>query len=86
MQEPTPSTEKSLNVLLRQIKGLTSTHDPGMQQLDDNLNFITHSEALPHQLQCLLWTTKNTQTGGSAATHHQLYQLSYLHCTKFLNI
>jgi len=34
-RNPTPSTEKSQNALLKQIKGQTSAHEPGVQQLDD---------------------------------------------------
>ena len=47
-RNPTPSTEKSLNVLLKQIKGLTSTHDPGVQQLDDKLYYtLLSTDATP---------------------------------------
>ena len=42
-RNPTPSTEKSLNTLLKQIKGLTSAHDPGVQQLDDKLYYTRQS-------------------------------------------
>ena len=42
-RNPTPSTEKSLNVLIKQIKGQTSTHDPGVQQLDDKLYYTLRS-------------------------------------------
>ena len=40
---PTPSTKKSLNALLKQIKGLTSTLDPSVQQLDDKLYYTLRS-------------------------------------------
>jgi len=36
-KNPTSSTEKSLNALLKQIKDQKSIHDPGAQQLDDEL-------------------------------------------------
>ena len=42
-RNPTPSTEKSLNALLKQIKGQTSAHDPGVQQLDDKLYYTLRS-------------------------------------------
>ena len=42
-RNPTPSTEKSLNALLKQIKGQTSAHDPGVQQLDDKLYYTLQS-------------------------------------------
>ena len=32
-----------LNTLLKQIKGLASTHDPGVQQLDDKLYYTLRS-------------------------------------------
>ena len=37
------STEKSLNALLKQIKGLTSTHDTNVQQLNDKLYYTLRS-------------------------------------------
>ena len=42
-RNPTPSTEKSLNTLLKQIKGLTSTQDPGVQQFDYKLYYTLRS-------------------------------------------
>ncbi|PFX23727.1 hypothetical protein AWC38_SpisGene11695 [Stylophora pistillata] len=50
-RNPAPGPEKSLNTFLKQVKGLTSTHDPGVQQLDDKLYYtLRSSDATPATL------------------------------------
>jgi len=47
-KNPTSSTEKSLNALLKQIKDQKSIHDPGAQQLDDKLYYkLRSTDATP---------------------------------------
>lgn len=42
-RNPTSNTGKSLNALLKQIRFITSIHDPDVQQLDDKLYYVLRS-------------------------------------------